>query len=615
MSLIARSRPREAPFPPRDSRTACAPEKDEPLLRVANIQGNILAGFNKDHQVLLFLEILDKEEFRGWLGELANFVASTEEVLGFNRLFKMIRSRRRSDTRTVQSTWMNIAFSFRGLSKLAPRSVEQFRDEAFREGVAARSARLGDPPKGEGSPASWVVGGKDNEADVVLIFAGDERGDVLSEVARIEDSIFAARFVDGRPLRCGVRVVFKQEGATLPPPLTGHEQFGFLDGVSQPGIRGRTSDEPHSVFTLRQNPNDPDQGKPGQDLLWPGEFVFDYPGQNPRDVEKSGENSLRPGGKPVAPEWARDGSYLVFRRLRQDVPGFRAFLADQAKKLGMTTDLFGAKVVGRYRSGAPIVRTGNCPVDHSQLGGDDCRNNAFEFGGHGTGKEGKFCPKETAEEAVVRLECDEGTKYEADYERRHGPSGAGDGGDGPHPCGDDVERDCGCPPEDEFPSDPDGPLCPFAGHIRKAYPRDDRGTASPDICEGTTQTHRIMRRGIPFGPPFPSDPPEGYKDPTDRGLLFLCYQTSIVEQFEFIQTAWANNPDFKDVAKGKVPRPGFDLIIGQNGGKDRDFVVPLPDGSHAKITAKVDWVIPTGAGYFFSPSIPALCGLADGSIR
>ena len=575
--MIPHQPAREAPSPAlfEAASSPCKPAApEEPVLDVRNIQGNILAGFNKDFQTLIFLRITHPEEFKVWLKELTPFVATTSEVLAFNRLFKEIRSRR-GESRTVQSTWMNLAFSFHGLKKLT-HDAEKFTDPAFRDGLRRRSRNLGDPTHGEGSPETWVVGGsEETEADVVLIFGADDRNDLFAEVERIEDSIYAARTPDGRPLRCGVRIIHKQHGAVLPQPLTGHEHFGFLDGVSQPGLRGRVSHDPHDVFTPRQNPNDPDQGKPGQDLLWPGEFIFGYPGQDPKaaDITVKGPDSLHPDGTPVAPDWAKDGSYLVFRRLRQDVPGFHGFLAQEGAHLGLDPALFGAKVVGRWMSGAPILRAPE--HDDPAIAGDDCVNNFFEF----------------------HQEEDD------DAEAAHPP----------------VEKaSCLCP-ADTPPAKPDdvGTTCPFAAHIRKAYPRNDEGTLDPSIGEVTTQTHRLLRRGIPFGPPFPPNPGPDLKDSGDRGLLFLAYQTSIEEQFEFVQTQWANNPDFKDVPVGGELRSGYDLIIGQNGNagenRERTFVLPLEQGGAVQrqmVKAKVDWVVPTGGGYFFAPSISALKRLA-----
>ena len=579
--MIAQKPAREAPYPSIFPKSGpCRPEvPDEPVLDVGNVQGNILGGFNKDFQTLLFLQITNADQFRRWLKELTPFIATSAEVLAFNRLFKEIRTRR-GDSRTVQATWMNLAISAAGLRKLAPGEAGKFKDQAFQEGLAERSEGLGDPTEGEGSPGTWVVGSGDNEADVVLIFAADDRDDLLAEVARIEDSIYAARTPDGQPLRCGVRIIHKQHGAVLPPPLSGHEHFGFLDGVSQPGLRGRVSREPWDVLTLRQNPDDPDQGKPGQDLLWPGEFVFGYPGQDPNATEeeggivKKGPNSLYPNGpdNPVAPDWAQDGAYLVFRRLRQDVPGFHRFVDETAQDLGFEdSGLLGAKLVGRWKSGAPAMRA---PLeDDPELAGNDCANNDFEF---------------SSEE--------EGETEEASASR--GPAS------------------CLCERLPEPEPDDEGLKCPFAAHIRKTYPRNDTGTLDPSIGEITTQTHRLLRRGIPFGPPYPIDPPPNQKDSGDRGLLFLAYQTSIEDQFEFVQRMWCNNPDFKDVPDDDGPRSGHDLIIGQSGTPDRErfFVLPHPEGRHI-LKTKTDWVIPTGGGYFFAPSIQALEKLAKGEIR
>src|SRR5258705_6898811 len=97
---------RETPTPTLLRRPADDPTRPdasaEPELAINNIQGNILAGFNKDHQTHIYLRLQDgeTEAFRRWLGVLVPFVASTTEVLAFNRLFKEIRHRRNAETRT-----------------------------------------------------------------------------------------------------------------------------------------------------------------------------------------------------------------------------------------------------------------------------------------------------------------------------------------------------------------------------------------------------------------------------------------------------------------------------------------------------------------------------------
>src|SRR5437867_11355253 len=105
---------REAPAPPPLERLASnqtdparPPVPDEPLLAMDNIQGNSIAGFNKDFQTLLLLKIVDVPNFKRWLKSLIPFIATAAEVLAFNRLFKAIRSRR-GESDTVEATWVNI---------------------------------------------------------------------------------------------------------------------------------------------------------------------------------------------------------------------------------------------------------------------------------------------------------------------------------------------------------------------------------------------------------------------------------------------------------------------------------------------------------------------------
>jgi len=564
---------REAPFSllrDTDHDATRPPAPDEPVLAVANIQGNLI-GFNKDHQTLLFLKITSVPDCKQWLDRLRPYVATAEEVLAFNRLFKALRSRRKKETGAVQATWINLAFSFQGLTQLNPEAAS-FQDASFRTGMAAQSALLGDPTDAsrEGCASNWVIGGSGNEADIVLIVASDDADHLRAEVGRLEDTIYAPRLADGTRIRSGVQILYKQHAATLPPPHVGHEHFGFLDGVSQPALRGRLSEDFTDVLTLRQNPSDSNQGKPGQDLLWPGEFVFGYQGQNPNGADKSQPGNVSTAG----PSWGNDGSFLVIRRLRQDVPLFRQAMQNAALQIGLDPKVFTAKCVGRWPSGAPILRAAD--ADNPALGDDDCANNHFEF------QDGSQPIHHSINQSA--LDC-----YDETFAASQG--------------------------------DQSGQKCPFASHIRKVYPRDDvrtpgqtqlgypaSGEVAPTLGEVDTQTHRMLRRGIPFGLPFPLSEDAPVADSGDRGLLFLSYQTSIVRQFEFVTRNWVNDPNFKDGAAGHDP------IIGQNGtdpARGRTMEVPLPDGTTHTVNFTDEWVIPTGGGYFFAPSLSALEALAS----
>jgi len=120
------------------------PAPPDPILDVDEIQGNILPGFNKDHQLLLFLQIENAEVAKQWLREIQPRIATLGEVTTFNRLYKSIRRRAGHGTPTVRATWMNIGFTFVGLRKLT-RDADQFTEQAFKEGIHRLSHLLGDP--------------------------------------------------------------------------------------------------------------------------------------------------------------------------------------------------------------------------------------------------------------------------------------------------------------------------------------------------------------------------------------------------------------------------------------------------------------------------------------
>jgi Dyp-type peroxidase family len=492
-------------------------------LDLEEIQGNILAGFSKDFQAFLFLEFTDPARARTWPTGVAGDVATCKEVASFNQLFKDVRSRHNREG-PVKSTWMNLALSYSGLAQLdiADDELAQFPEE-FRLGMAARAAVIGDTD--DGAPDEWIAPFGSPTVHAVMLIAADTVADRDHEVTVQLDRLAGH----------GIALLFIQEGMTR-EDQPGHEHFGFKDGISQPGIRG---------FTPPNNPADPNQGDPGQDLLFPGEFVLGYPTQDPN---QDGDNVLEVPGPDSSngPPWARNGSYLVFRRLRQDVAGFRDFVAQQAKLENLGVDVIGAKLVGRYMTGAPLEQiedlsavdttAGDPSVAHPEVLQDAHINN-FEYG------------------------------------------------DGSNPI------------------DVDGRRVPRAAHIRKAYPRDQ---VPPG--EAQTQTHRLLRRRIPFGASFdagaaPGSPAAGDASfPNDRGLLFLCYQRSIADQFEFVQNRWVNNPDFPQA------NDGHDPIISQKDGT-RQFT--LPGGLQEHIQLMQRWVTTTGGEYFFQPSVGGLRQIAQ----
>ena len=533
---------------PAEELPGAEPEPVYDAKRRSNIQGDIIPGFNKDHQHFLFFRLGDLEQAKQWLQWIAPLITSMEEALAFVRVHRALRLRLgvREPEPQMRATWVNIAFSYRGIELLAGTAeAEGFGDQSFRQGLAARSTYLGDPtdPEHPGHRSHWVVGGPEQEADVLVIVAADDHGDLVSSVQRVKN----------RARQSELRLLFEQRCDTLPGPLRGHEHFGFKDGVSQPGVRGKVSTAPGDFITPRYldavDPRARFFAKPGQLLLWPGQFLLGEPRQHTEDLYSSAPPAATGSSFP---HWAALGSYLVCRRLRQDVPAFWRFAIDTAATLGMPALTFASLLVGRWPSGAPVMRTPT--ADNAALAGDIWANNHFIF-------------NDTTRASMLRPI----------------PGYAGD----------------------TFPqaaADLLGAVCPHFAHIRKTNPRD----IATDLGKPHDSMLRmILRRGIPFG-----DPLVGVRRPSqqllrqERGLVFVCFGATIEDQFELLTRRWSNSPIQPNFG-------GHDPIIGQSdrrGVRERVIEVPTPGGTR-RVTLYNEWVVPTGGGYFFAPPIEAITGV------
>jgi Dyp-type peroxidase family len=238
-----------------------------------------------------------------------------------------------------ESRWVTIAFTCNGLRALGvdDASLATFPEE-FRQGMAARAAILGDT--GTNHPDHWVGGlaSPDLHA-IIILFARDvdERKRCVTEYQQ-----YAAAFP-------GVEVLSTLEIEATPPFDYAHDHFGYRDRLSQPAIEG-TGDVPT-----------PGSGAP----LKPGEFFLGYTDE---------DGVIVPLPRPEI--LSRNGSFLAYRRLEEHVGRFRQFL----KQNGDTheeQELVAAKLMGRWRSGAPLVLAPK--KDDPQLGADPQRNNDFNY--------------------------------------------------------------------------------------------------------------------------------------------------------------------------------------------------------------------------------------------
>jgi Dyp-type peroxidase family len=484
-----------------------APE-NLPLRSSTEIQGNILAPFNKPHQVFLFLNFNnDQAAARRWLTSLADHIATTKDVADHNEAYKAWRENRGPDPRPRE--WRGVGLTSWGLVTLHPElAADLVAYDAFWRGPlgpatdehgnwTASPALLGDEEMSD--PSNWVVGGPDQRpVDALVTIAADDvrRLERRAEAARRHARLVGLRVLEVRPPDGGTSP--GQRGETLRGPHGGTEHFGFRDGLSQPGVRGFTS------ATIRHGRWESEH-QPGSPIIATGEFVLGYQGER---------GSYPHARRPVAPEWMRNGSFQVFLRLTQDVAGWR----EEMDRLGgaLSEDV-AAKVIGRRTDGTALA-----------------------------------------------------------------PGGGGPGRN-----------------DFTYADDPHGYHTPRFAHIRKANPRDDR-------------THRLLRRGIPFGPPFGNQQAGAQERDVDRGLLLNAFMASIEHQFEFTQRSWASNPQSRPASSDqtgpeRTPADGPDPLIGA--------IQPCVLRREGEEPVRLDlrrFVRTTGAVYAFAPSIRALRRLGGG---
>ncbi len=155
-------------------------------------------------------------------------------------------------------------------------------------------------------------------------------------------------------------------------------------------------------------------------------------------------------------------------------------------------------------------------------------------------------------------------------------------------------------PSSQHPSaydDRKGYRCPIGSHMRRANPR-----ASMIAGNGGSR-HRLVRRGVPYGPPYdPANPNDGIK----RGLLGLFICASIKDQFEFLMSEWINGSAFAPGISGTT-----DPILGNSSPGGNKFVIPQQNAAPVVVNDFARLVTTRGSAYTFLPSIPALRYIAD----
>ncbi|WP_136658063.1 hypothetical protein [Nitratireductor sp. XY-223] len=265
---------------------------------------------------------------------------------------------------------VNIAFTFPGLEKLDvdANTLRSFPD-VFKQGMAARAKRLGDT--GPSAPENW-----DGELGLGTVHGyftgGFQVGDVIGggkwdmgpeeswENLRQDIDDFNRHNGDrGKALRTMLGGLFRFLGMEIVHIELGQdpysvengkavtegyrkEHFGFRDGISQPFV------------DMKLGKPMPGGATPGRNGTWtpvaPGEIFLGYP-------DEDGNCAQQPANKLL-----RDGAtFVVFRKLEQDVGGFRDFLEKQRPDDSRAQQKLAAQFMGRWPNGTPLVLSPDSP--------------------------------------------------------------------------------------------------------------------------------------------------------------------------------------------------------------------------------------------------------------
>jgi deferrochelatase/peroxidase EfeB len=464
---------------------------------------------------------------------------------------------------------VTLGLSPMALSKLGlpDESVDTF-PPAFLDGICApwRSRVLGDEEKDD--PRDWWWGGPQSHVDGVLLVYAPTR----LELRRLRKRMSAALSANGHEVVMFVplRALPDRDATSDERRHAKREPFGFVDGVSQPIIRG-------TYKALR--------GADPIHIVEAGEFLLGYPDN--RGFAPAGPtlpaihdpDNVLPIAAGAQPGFAnpivndprdigRNGTFLAIRQLEQYVDAFNDYCADTARQVqarfphwdGVTPEFIGAKMIGRWRDGSSLVR-------FPYRSGTESHAEEHPMTRTAGGAAVMSLPLPAPAAAV---------KYVRSLQAAARRAAAAP--DAP-PAVNPIE------PDNDFlfgAEDPQALRCPFGAHIRRSNPRESFEPGSQEQL-AITNRHRILRVGR-FYRPLKGQRP---------GLFFMCLNADIERQFEFVQQTWAQAPSFHGLCAERDP------LLGSRSAAD-SFTIPSREGP-IRLAGLPTFVRTRGGGYFFLP--------------
>ncbi len=278
---------------------------------LSNMQGNILKGHGRDFTTHIFLHFGEgcEEQVKEWIGNISGEVTTFKKQLRDRELYKR--------NKLPGGLFTAFFLSAAGYKYLGFEDVEeQFSDQGFKKGMKGRLDINNDP-----LVSQWEKGFQ-QQIHAMLLLADDDRNRMANKAREILDNL--------SDLQASVAIEY---GSIIRNAnKDGIEHFGYVDGISQPLFLKEEVDEWMKFHNV----------DPSAPVGHPARPKFD----------PTADTSLVLVKDPYSTVPESFGSYFVFRKLEQNVKGFKE--AEEALDLG---ELGGAYLVGRFEDGSPVVLT------------------------------------------------------------------------------------------------------------------------------------------------------------------------------------------------------------------------------------------------------------------
>ncbi len=477
----------------------------EEIQLLNNLQAGILKDVGRRHKVLLFIKFKKKKK---------QAIYDLLRTLDITSATKQQEQTKHKETRP-NTTVVNFYLSHKGYKALSlslykkhPPFIAGMKKRTEKDEAGKKQHILGDTPK------QWETPFK-KKIHAILSLANKDLFTLEKQVLKYQQKFKGI-----------IKIIKVQKGVTYTnengAPI---EHFGYVDGISQPLFVEEDIKAAGKMNTWKPVTT--------PDLVLTPDIGLDQFCESCKSKTKE-EKKKKENCKDCEAKEKFFGSYMVFRKLEQNVKGFKhaeEALAQKLKFVGSAAEAAGAMIVGRFENGLPVIKWGST-----------------------------VSPEENS-----------------------------------------IDNDF------DYSLDPDGIRCPYHAHIRKVNPRGDNNRLF-GISEKEEHSHRIARRGITYGERDLNE--QGLFQETEKtfptsgvGLLFICFQSDIANQFEFMQRNWANNNDFP------VPFTGIDPIIGQGeGNRKYENDQPLEQqwrksNGQKESCSFSSFVTMKGGEYFFAPSL------------